>query len=437
MSEANELLTNGFPLNSETLPVKVHSFVCDAPAWAFIKGIINHSGYSTCEKCTVRGEYVGKVIFPSVNDQLRSDVEFLAMSDEDHHLAPSPLRHLPIGLVSQFGLDYMHLACLGVMRRFLLYWKGPVGPLSVRLGRSSVIELSKRFLLLTSYMPVEFAQKPRAIDDILRWKATEFRMFLMYAGPLVLHGILSEPLYNHFMLLFTGLRILLSKHLAPLYCDYANDLLVKFVKDVGTYYGKKALVYNVHCLVHLAEDVKKLGCLDDFSAFVFENKLGQLKKLVRKPQQPIQKIVRRLNEQHLFSAGLCSLSLELIAKYEHSNGPVLPIFPPAIQFKQVQTNKFSLSLSRADNCIMTAGGIPALVKNILKCGHNICLICVSFKNVLDAFNYPLPSSKLSICKVSAELPDLFTVAVKDVAYECVCWPMVSDVDELLIMPLLH
>lgn len=437
VSEANDLMTNGLQLGDAKLNVKLHSFVCDAPARAFMKGIKSHSGYSSCEKCTIHGEYAGKVIFPSVNDPLRTDEGFRAMIDEEHHLEPSALRSLHVGLVSQFGLDYMHLACLGVMRRFLLYWKGPVGPLSVRLGRNAVLELSKRVLLLASYTPVEFARKPRAIDDILRWKATEFRLFVMYTGPFVLHGILNDSLYNHFMLLFTGLRILSCKQLAPLYCEYANELLVKFVKDAGTLYGKEALVYNVHSLIHLADDVKQLGCLDEFSAFVFENKLGQLKKLVRKPQHPIQQIVRRLDEQLLFGASTHNLSHEPVAKFEHNNGPVLPTFRHATQYKQLLTNKFTLSLSIGNNCIMTAGGFPALVKNIVKNASNISLICVKFRSVSDAFAYPLSSSKLSICKVETELPDLFPIDLKDVVHKCVCWPVMSDVGGFVVIPLLH
>ena len=39
----------------------------------------------------------------------------LLMPDSDPVLSS-----LPIGLVSQFPLDYLHLVCLGVMRRFLL-----------------------------------------------------------------------------------------------------------------------------------------------------------------------------------------------------------------------------------------------------------------------------------------------------------------------------
>jgi len=67
VSEAVDLTTNGLNLENNRYPVVIHSFVCDAPARAFIKGIKCHSGYSSCDKCTVHGEYTGKIIFPSLD----------------------------------------------------------------------------------------------------------------------------------------------------------------------------------------------------------------------------------------------------------------------------------------------------------------------------------------------------------------------------------
>ena len=110
-----------------------------------------------CEKCTVHGEHLGKVVFPSVDIPLRSDADFDAMTDDDHHLIPCPLSSLGIRVVSQFALDCMHLACLGFMRRFMLYWKGPVGSLAIRMRRSSVIELSERIVVFAAHSPLEFA----------------------------------------------------------------------------------------------------------------------------------------------------------------------------------------------------------------------------------------------------------------------------------------
>lgn len=267
--EMNELLGNGLLFDNKHFGVKIHSFVCDAPAHAFLKGVKGHSGYSSCEKCTDCGEYNGKIIFTSVSCPLRTDESFAQMSNSDHHVLPNPLKRLTVGCVTQFGLDYMHVVCLGVMR-CLMYWKGPVGPLQVRLGRKTIEELSQRLVSLTAFIPSVFARRPRSVNELLRWKATEFCLFLLYCGPVVLNGILPTDLYYHFLHLFCAITILASPSFAVLYADFANDLLIKFVKDARALYGKEILVYNTHRLIHLAADVKRLGHLDEFSSFPFK-----------------------------------------------------------------------------------------------------------------------------------------------------------------------
>ncbi|KAL4710986.1 hypothetical protein ACJJTC_017951 [Scirpophaga incertulas] len=59
------------------------------------------------------------------------------------------------------------------------------------------------------------------------------------------------------------------------------------------------LVYNVHVLIHLQDDVNLLGQLDNFSAFPFENYLGQLKRLVKSPVNSLTQICRRLSEKDI------------------------------------------------------------------------------------------------------------------------------------------
>lgn len=86
--------------------------------------------------------------------------------------------------------------------------------------------VSDRLLALRKYIPSEFARRPRALDERCRWKATEFRQFLLYTGPVVLRGVLQPQIYDNFMLLSVGMYILAS----PKYCmainDLANTLLV-------------------------------------------------------------------------------------------------------------------------------------------------------------------------------------------------------------------
>ena len=127
------------------------------------------------------------------------------MPDEDHHLSdvPSPLSQLPIGMVTGFVLDYMHLVCLGVVRRLLLALKEEVH-VAILCARA-VSHLSQRLLSLQSCTPCEFSRKPRSLADIHRWKATEFRQFLLFTGPVVLRNILPQELYDNFLLLHVAI----------------------------------------------------------------------------------------------------------------------------------------------------------------------------------------------------------------------------------------
>ena len=204
VKEASDLLEKGLNIGNELYTVKIHSFVCDAPVRAFVKGIKCQSGYSACEKCTELGEYENKVIYRRTDAPLRTDVAFDDMADEGHHSGPCPFKNLQVGCVSQFGLDYMHLVCLGVVRRLLLYWKGPVGPLCVRLGRRVVNRLSRKLGSLCSHIPSEFAPKSRTVAEVMRWKATEFRQFLLYTGPVVLQEIFGGEIVSPFHAAVSG-----------------------------------------------------------------------------------------------------------------------------------------------------------------------------------------------------------------------------------------
>lgn len=61
-------------------------------------------------------------------------------------------------MVSQFPLDYMHLVCLGIVRRLLNMWLR--GPLTVRVPATIVEQMSAKLVSRRPYIPVEFARKP-------------------------------------------------------------------------------------------------------------------------------------------------------------------------------------------------------------------------------------------------------------------------------------
>lgn len=150
---------------------------------------------------------------------------------------------------------------------------------------------------MSKYIPSESARKPRSLSELDRWKATEFRQFLLYTGPVVLKDVLPAPLYNNFLSLSISIYLMLSPTLCAHYCDYADNLIGYFLEQFRTLYGVEEMVYNVHSLCHLADDVRRFGPLDCVSAFCFENFLGQLKRKVRKPQHILQQITRVVERQ--------------------------------------------------------------------------------------------------------------------------------------------
>ena len=197
IQEMSELKETGLIYNEQVYKISISSFICDAPARSYIKCIKGHSGYSGCDKCTQHGVYENKMTFPETEAPLRTDIAFNEMEDEDHHNASTPLTQLGIGMVSRFPLDYMHLVCLGVTKKLIWLWLK--GPLTTRIGSNTKNLISEILLSLSAYIPQEFVRKPRSLDEVERWKATEFRMFLFYTGMVALSGKVHKEIYQNFI----------------------------------------------------------------------------------------------------------------------------------------------------------------------------------------------------------------------------------------------
>lgn len=399
--EYKELKNNGLSYGTDKMSVRISSFICDAPARAFLKNIKMHTAYSGCERCMQSGVWNGKMTFPSVSAAMRTDESFCKMADSEHHRGESPLTNIGIGMVSEFVLDYMHLICLGVVRRLVWLWLcGPL-TLNCRMGAKTVQSISDELISVKTFIPTEFARKPRSLSEWQRWKATEYRQFLLYTGPIVLHGKLPDATYKNFLLLSVGIRMLLEKSLDDEYIIYARSLLVLFVTHYSQLYGDAMVVYNVHNVIHLADDFNKFGCLDKISAFAFENYLGQLVKLVRKPHKPLEQVVRRLHErnQAVLSDARPFTVETPVTSHEYCGGFVPHGFGLCKQYKKVNISGFTLSTDSGNNCIDLSGDI-VLVRNILVNGSGTFLVYQKFCKQHDFFTYPLNSSVIGIYIVS-------------------------------------
>ena len=154
----------------------------------------------------------------------------------EHQVAQSPLVKYNISCVTSFSLDYMHLICLGVVRRMLFCWKS--GPRSCRLSHKQLTQLSDHLCTLHGRFPREFVRQPRTCFEMERWKATEFRSFLLYCEPVVLKKILSTSGYEVFLALSVAVSFTLESNSKRCnYLVYAKNLLHFFVHSCETSYS--------------------------------------------------------------------------------------------------------------------------------------------------------------------------------------------------------
>ncbi|CAK9809260.1 hypothetical protein ANTQUA_LOCUS5961 [Anthophora quadrimaculata] len=131
-------------------------------------------------------------------------------------------------------------------------------------------------------------------------KATEFRLFVLYLGPIVLKEIL--PYYEHFLLFHAAIRILLYKklYLNLEWLNKAREMLSIFVHHSSTLYGREYCIYNVPPLMHITDDVQNMKIsLEELSCFPFENYLGKLKNMLRRWNKLLAQVTKRLSEKSI------------------------------------------------------------------------------------------------------------------------------------------
>lgn len=301
VKEAEYLCEHGVEYDGNFFSVDIAMLVCDSPAKSFVLNCKGHSGYSSCTKCHINGENIKqRICFPGVKEfSLRTDAEIRCQVDEDFHKEESSAfcRIPHFNMVEDVVIDYMHVICLGIMKRLLNAWL--TGDLKNRIGHKASEKISQRLLQLRVHVPLDFARKPRSLQFLAMWKATEFRQFLLYTGVLALKDVLDPDIYQHFLTLHVAVRILCCRETLLSHGDYAQSLLVHFVHHFEKFYGSEFVSHNCHSLLHIVNDCKKFGVLDNFSAFKFENYMQQIKKMLRKSDNILGQLHRRYIEREM------------------------------------------------------------------------------------------------------------------------------------------
>lgn len=419
-----------------TVPVKVRAFICDSPARALIKGVVNFNGKHGCLKCTVVGEYsqVSRTVtFLNYDCPKRNDKDFRSKKDEEHHKLDSPLLKLNIDMVENFPVcDSLHLIDLGVMKRLLTGWRdGNFGKYLTKWC-SKDIEKVNLFLSKCS-MPKEIHRSVRKLDVLAHWKGSEYRTFLYYLSIVILKDTLPVQAYYHFLHLFCAITICSNeKHFK--FLSIADKMLQIFVDIFKNIYGKDYISSNIHNLTHIVDEVVKFGTLQSFNAYPFENKLYVIKNLIRQGNKPLQQAARRLNERfHLEIENFHqNQKRQVFIKESRTQGrtTVKELCFDSFTLSEKEQNKWFLS---EEDYVIELQTLSTDNKDDSK---DISIHGYRINNVFDVFDEPLKSSFLNIYKCDRNNYNKSKVVCGVSKVKCKLVKIEYN-SELFFIPLLH
>ncbi|XP_029170305.1 uncharacterized protein LOC114939993 [Nylanderia fulva] len=393
--------------------------ICDSPAKSFALFIKGHTGHFSCTKCEEEGEMFNHVLCFTETERFykRTDHTFRTTAQPEHHIGKSGMKRL-----------------LCHKRYGWIYGKPPH-----KLRARDVNKISENLLKLKQYVPYEFSRKTRSIIECKRYKATKYRFFLLYSGPIVLKKVLSSKIYNNFITLSLASSIMISQCYSRNkdYVIYAHSLMKHFVCQSIKIYGPDFVSHNIHNFLHLSDCVKLYGSLDNFSAFPFKNYMQQLKKKVRKSAQPLQQVIHRVLEesniaQHNFNNIKNDSFTEL--SIEHFNGPLTKNCTSP-QYRRLQTNNYYLNISNnADKFVELKNNVIVKIKNFAFCENAICLLGYTYNKHDNFYSKPCSSSLFNVQYIKKENNSLEVWNIDFIKRKLVVLPYKN---KLVSFPLLH
>lgn len=423
VQDLDTALSDGIQLTELiTVQISLQCIICDSVARSYIRQVKSHVSYNGCDKCLERGCRITghRTSFINCDSENRNDGTFRSKIDFNHHIGLSPFERLPIDMVKSFPLDPMHLVYLGVVKRILTLWKTAERGTNIRLSGSQTRQIESQLSLAAKQLTVDFPRKCASFQIHERWKATECRQFLLYLGPVVLKHSLHPKVYNNFVLLSSIMYALSHPKRYREMLPTLRLLITRFIKQYKKLYGLDQVVYNIHCLSHICDDVELYGPLERFSAFPFESYMRVLKGDVKGPKCPATQLYNRITERaqvqdtfpHSFYDDIHnSLACKLNKSFHvvHENLVISPK-PP-------------------DNCFMQ-NGIPHLIMSI----DGSLAHCKRFVNLCNLYEHAFPSSDFSIFIASSLSITTFIIPLDNFSSKCLCF---TQDNSYYIFPIIH
>ena len=203
----------------------------------------------------------------------------------------------------------------------------------------------------------------------------------------------------------------------------------------------------VHSLLHLVEEVRRLGPLDSYSSFPFEIFLQFLKNLIRQGNRVLVQVIKRLKELEYINSINPKLKTDqqidtfISLNKSHNNGPVFHLVTSnARQFSAAKFYPWILSLAPKNSCVILKNDAIVCIFNFVfddgigyiigKRFLNIAIFDVRHNTDNNVDNY---SNSWAVENLSTEFEKWPFSLIKCKAYKI---PVPDENSKFVIFPLL-
>lgn len=348
VQQANKLSTKGLTvIDAEGRKFRITLIPICAPvdtvARPIIQNRIQFNGYWGCSWCYAHGEHIKSSMRYPMNlykdERLRtneSHFEDVKQSIEKG-MAFKGVKGTTVMIdlayfdyIWGYPIDYMHGMILGITRQMWELWITSGTP--YYLTPSKRKEINERLLNIKPLQSIY--RSPRSLNDRRKWKAAEWRSWLVFYSFPCLKGILKSELLESFLLFVRSIHTLLQSTISENDFKKCEIDLFQFVGECQFYYGKSVMTFNIHSALHLCHSVLQSGPLWATSTFPYESNIYVLKQEISGPksvdeQMAIRYLRRNAYENHINNLKIsekCSVFCKSIisrSKYVINNNDVL------------------------------------------------------------------------------------------------------------------
>lgn len=262
---------------------------------------------------------------------------------------------------------------------------------------------------IISYVPTDFPRKPRRLEFLEHYKASELRFFSLYSGMVILKKTCDPEFYKHFLKFSISYRLMSGKKgiIEEGALESADKLAQIFVKQFAELYGPHNVSFNIHLFLHFAALVHIHGPIHNFSCYKYENYYMLLRSWIRKPSDYFSQIFTRWSQ-----------TKGIVKKKGNSK----------------DFNSYKLNSNRKDCCILLKDRSIFIITKKKLTLEGIKLRGKRFLCFEAFFEEPINSSSLNIFKVSSLSSTEEEINEREIDQKMIMMPFE---DAFIVIPIIH